>query len=113
MADKAKIKKIDDIFKDAALSKKFEEYCKKMHGEENYSFYALKSWRSENVYKLYFAEGAKLELNLPAPQLKLARELGTKKFWDDSRWDKVMADAKKEIGRVLQDNYFAKFMQTV
>lgn len=106
-------KNLSDVMKDKDLTAKLEAFCKKEHSIENYNFYALKSWKSENVYRLYFAKGSKFELNLPAKVAAAANALAEKKLWDDKRWDDVMKAAKKEIGSLMEGDTFKRFVKSL
>ena len=103
-------KSVADVLKDKELLKKFEAFCKKEHSTENLDFIQVKSWKSENLHRLYFKKGAKNELNLPGKLNKEIAELAEKKLWDDKRWDGIVKDARKEVTSLLQKDTFKRFV---
>ena len=105
--------KLADVFKSKDLTEKFEEFCKKEHTLENFTFYLLKSWNAQNAFKIYFARGAKYELNLPNTLLDKARELGAKKAWDDKQWKDIMKDSKDEVFGLMEKDTFRRFLKEV
>ena len=111
MAKTKEPKKLDDVFKDKALLKKFEAYCKKTHCSENIGFYQVKSWNAENLCRIYLGTKAKNEINLPSKLVKLIDELAGKKLWDDQRWDGIVKLSKKEVYKLLETDTFPKFMK--
>ncbi|MGI4977010.1 MAG: hypothetical protein ACRYG6_08720 [Janthinobacterium lividum] len=92
-------KNLAEVLKNKDFLSKFETFSKKEYSMENFNFLTIKSWNSQNLYKLYLAKSAKYELNLPAPLLDKARELGEKKAWDDREWKKIYEEAQKIITR--------------
>ena len=104
---------LSDVLKDKNLLKQFEAFCKKEHSTENLSFILIKSWKSENLHRLYFKKGATNELNLPDKLIKEIAELADKKLWDDRRWDEIVKKAKVEITKLLQNDTFPRFVKTL
>jgi hypothetical protein len=106
-------KNLSDVMKDKDLTEKLEAFCKKEHTPENFNFYTMKSWKSENVYRLYFAKGAKSELNLAFKTVAAAHLLAEKKLWDDKGWDAIMKAAKDEVTSVIERDTFKRFLKTL
>lgn len=111
-ADK-KPAKVEDVLKDKKLLKQFEAFCKKEHSTENLSFLQVKSWKSENLHRIYFKKGAKYELNLPGKLNKEIAELAEKELWDDKRWPKIVKSARNEVTSLLQKDTFKRFVLTL
>ena len=105
--------KLAEVFKDKDLTKQFEDYCKKEYVTENLDFYMIRSWSAQNVYKIYFAKGAKSELNLSDDILGKAREMGTKKDWDNKEWKGLMKDAKEKVYDLMEKDTFRRFLKTL
>lgn len=95
-------KNLKDIIKDKKLLKEFSAFCKKEHCDEALTFVQIKTWKSENLYRMYFKDGAKKELNLPGKVKKEIEELAEKELWSDKRWKKLVKAATVNATKLLE-----------